>query len=137
MLFLAILEILKILQEELEELFPINNIIEILNKQKDAYIFYNGNKGYVYTITNEYYSPSVEEYTKNSFNRKYELTGDFRGEWREVCDYAENDDEIVAVSDEESGYNYRLLSNSKRKLEKIGQELYDNHTVGCYEVSLI
>ena len=42
-----------------------------------------------------------------------------------------NDDEIVAVSDEESGYNYRLLSNSKRKLEKIGQELYDNHTAGC------
>ena len=103
----------------------------------DTYIFYNGNKGYVYTITNEYYSPSVEEYTKKSFNRKYELTGDFRGEWREVCDYAENDDEIVAVSDEESGYNYRLLSNSKRKLEKIGQELFDNHTAGCYEVSLI
>ena len=103
----------------------------------DVYIFYNGNKGYVYTITNEYYSPSVEEYTKKSFNRKYELTGDFRGEWREVCDYAENDDEIVAVSDEESGYNYRLLSNSKRKLEKIGQELWDNHTAGCYEVSLI
>ena len=103
----------------------------------DAYIFYNGNKGYVYTITNEYYSPSVEEYTKKSFNRKYELTGDFRGEWREVCDYAENDDEIVAVSDEESGYNYRLLSNSKRKLEKIGQELWDNHTAGSYDVSLI
>ena len=103
----------------------------------DAYIFYNGNKGYVYTITDEYYSPSVEEYTKKSFNRKYELTGDFRGEWREVCDYAENDDEIVAISDEESGYNYRLLSNSKRKLEKIGQELFDNHTAGYYDVSLI
>jgi hypothetical protein len=103
----------------------------------DTYIFYNGNKGYVYTITNEYYSPSVEEYTKKSFNRKYELTGDFRGEWREVCDYAENDDEIVAISDEESGYNYRLLSNSKRKLEKIGEELFDNHIAGCYEVSLI
>lgn len=103
----------------------------------DAYIFYNGNKGYVYTITNEYYSPSVEEYTKKSFNRKYELTGDFRGEWRDVCDYAENDDEIVAVSDEERGYNYRLLSNSKRKLEKIGQELWDNHTAGSYDVSLI
>ena len=103
----------------------------------DAYIFYNGNKGYVYTITNEYYSPSVEEYTKKSFNRKYELTGDFRGEWREVCDYAENDDEIVAISDEESGYNYRLLSNSKRKLEKIGQELFDEHIAGCYDVSLI
>ena len=133
MLFLAILEIPKILQEELEELFQINNIIEILNKQKDAYIFYNGNKGYVYTITNEYYSPSVEEYTKKSFNRKYEFTGDFRGEWREVCDYAENDDEIVVISDEERGYNYRLLSNSnsKRKLEKIGQELYDNHIMAC------
>lgn len=103
----------------------------------DAYIFYNGNKGYVYTITNEYYSPSVEEYTKKSFNRKYELTGDFRGEWRDVCDYAENDDEIVAVSDEERGYNYRLLSNSKRKLEKIGQELFDEHIAGCYDVSLI
>ena len=23
------------------------------------------------------------------------------------------------------------------KLEKIGQELYDNHTAGCYDVSLI
>ena len=103
----------------------------------DAYIFYNGNKGYVYTITNEYYSPSVEKYTKKSFNRKYELTGDFRGEWRDVCDYAENDDEIVAVSDEERGYNYRLLSNSKRKLEKIGQELFDEHIAGCYDVSLI
>ena len=68
MLFLAILEIHKILQEELEELFQINNIIEILNKQKDAY---------------EYYSPSVEEYTKKSFNRKYELIRDFRGEYEE------------------------------------------------------
>ena len=62
--------------------------------------------------------------------KKFVLSGDFRGERDEVSDYAYNDPEGDLVAIYYYG-DYVLFGNNKRKLNKIEQELWDNHTMAC------
>ncbi len=69
-----------------------------------------------------------EIYPLKDFGFKYILYGDFNVDYENIDFYSDSKN-VVCIS---SNYGGVLISNSKTKLEKIKQELFDNYYINSY-----
>ena len=102
-------------------------ISEIFDEGEEAAIIETAKDNMIYVKDNSIFGHVI---SYKDLKKKFVLSGDFRGERDEVSDYAYNDPEGDLVAIYYYG-DYVLFGNNKRKLNKIEQELWDNHTMAC------